>query len=328
MKRWKRIFYFILLGILILALVVPFLVPVPPIENARTIEELADLDSRFIEINGLRVHYKQAGQGEPWVILLHGFLASVFSWREVLEPLAQYGTVIAFDRPAFGLTERPLVWEQVNPYTPEAQTDLVIGLMDALGADQAILVGNSAGGAIAMYTALRYPARVQALVLVDAAIYSGGGAPAWIKPLLGLPQLRRLGPLFVRNFFNRQATSGEANQLLAAAWHDPKLITPEIIAGYSLPFQVKDWDRALWEFTLASRHLKLSQRLDELSLPVLVITGDDDRIVPAEESLRLAEEIAGAQLVVIPNCGHVPQEECPQPFLEAMRRFLLGLSAP
>lgn len=328
MKRWKRIFYFILLGILILALVLPFLVPVPPIENARPVEELADPDSRFIEVNGLRVHYKQAGQGEPWIILLHGFLASVFSWREVLEPLAQYGTVIAFDRPAFGLTERPLVWEQVNPYTPEAQTELVIGLMDALGAERAILVGNSAGGAIAMYTALRYPARVQALVLVDAAIYSGGGAPAWIKPLLGLPQLRRLGPLFLRDFFNRQAASGEANQLLAAAWHNPKLITPEIIAGYSLPFQVKDWDRALWEFTLASRHLKLSQRLDELSLPVLVITGDDDRIVPTEESLRLAEEIAGAQLVVIPNCGHVPQEECPQPFLEAMQRFLLGLSAP
>jgi pimeloyl-ACP methyl ester carboxylesterase len=87
---------------------------------------------------------------------------------------------------------------------------------------------------------------------------------------------------------------------------------------------VADWDRALWEFTLASRDLKLSRRLEELRLPVLVITGDDDRIVPTAESLRLAEEIPGAQLAVIPDCGHVPQEECPQRFLQAVQGFLAG----
>jgi pimeloyl-ACP methyl ester carboxylesterase len=128
----------------------------------------------------------------------------------------------------------------------------------------------------------------------------------------------------VRNFLSQQADSPQARRLLAAAWHDPGLVTPEILAGYRRSFQVADWDRALWEFTLASRDLKLSRRLEELRLPVLVITGDDDRIVPTAESLRLAEEIPGAQLAVIPDCGHVPQEECPQRFLQAVQGFLAG----
>ena len=69
---------------------------------------MADPDSRFIELNGLNVHYKQAGSGEPLIVLLHGFSASTFSWREVMQPLAAFGTVVAYDRPGFGLTERPL----------------------------------------------------------------------------------------------------------------------------------------------------------------------------------------------------------------------------
>ncbi|MBC8263534.1 MAG: hypothetical protein H8E47_05355 [Anaerolineales bacterium] len=98
-------------------------------------QQLADPDSRFVDINGLQVHYKMAGQGGPALVLLHGFGASVFSWREVMEPLAEIGTVIAFDRPAFGLTERPVPgeWEGESPYRAEAQVELTVGLLDELG---------------------------------------------------------------------------------------------------------------------------------------------------------------------------------------------------
>jgi pimeloyl-ACP methyl ester carboxylesterase len=68
--------------------------------------------------------------------------------------------------------------------------------------------------------------------------------------------------------------------------------------------------------------------LAELDLPVLVIAGDDDRVVPTAESIRLAEELPNAQLVVIPACGHVPQEECPQAVLDAVQTFLSSLPVP
>lgn len=318
----------IVLGIIVLvviaALIVPFLIPIPRLEGVAPPKQLADADSRFSTINGLQVHYKIAGQGEPLILLLHGFSANTYSWRKIMEPLASQGTVVAFDRPASGLTQRPLgeelrTWPGDNPYGPDAQAELVAGLIQALGFQQAILVGNSAGGAIAMHTYLSHPERVEAIVFVDAAIYTGGGAPDWIKPLLRTPQMNRLGPLVSRNL------AAQGDRLIRLAWHDPSKIRPEDIAGYRRSTLVEGWDRALWEFTLASRDLKLGERVNDVKVPTLVITGDDDRIVPTEESLRLARELPQAELVVIPACGHVPQEECPEAFVAAMQGFVAKL---
>ena len=318
-NRFWRIAGAFLGVLLIIVLVGPFLIPVPPLENTVPAETLADEDSLFIEVNGVKVHYKTYGQGEPVFVLLHGFGASLFSWREVTAPLAEMGTVIAYDRPAFGLTERPLEWEGESPYSQDAQVELVIGLMDALGVEQAILVGNSAGGTISMLTALKYPQRVQSLILVDPAVYAGGGAPGWIRPLLGTPQMRHLGPLVARQIQTR------GPELVELAWHDPTRLTSEIMEGYQKPLRVDNWDKALWELTVSSRESGLAERLSEFDLPVLVITGDDDRIVPTEQSLQLAKEIPNAQLVVIPQCGHVPHEECPDVFMQAVTDFLESL---
>lgn len=316
--KTRRIIALLLVIILALGLIGPLLIPIPPLAGTAPLEQLADADSRFIELNGIRVHYKMAGQGEPTFILLHGFAASEFSWREVMTPLAQMGAVIAYDRPAFGLTSRPMPgeWSGPNPYSADAQADLLIALMDALNIRQAILVGNSAGGTVATLTTLRYPERVRALVLVDPAIYVGGGAPPAVRWLLATPQMRRIGPLLVRSIQTWGRDFGRS------AWHDPDKITPEIWQGYTRPLQVENWDRALWEFTLASRPLGLDQQLGRLTLPVLVITGDDDRIVPTKQSIRLAQELPNAKLVVIPNCGHLPHEECPKAFMQAVTDFV------
>ena len=305
------------------ALVGPFLLPVPPLRDTVPPEQLADSDSRFAVVGGddVRIHYKLARNGEPAMILLHGFGASTFSWREVMAPLAELGTVVAYDRPSSGLTARPLPgdWTGNSPYGPEAQVEQLIGLMDQVNIREAILIGHSAGGTVAVNAALRHPDRVAALVLVDPALYTSGGAPAWIRPLLGTPQLRRIGPLITRSIQSR----GE--QLLDLAWHDPSKITAEARGGYRLPLQAENWDRGLWELAAAGRDLNLAAQLKDVRQPVLVITGDDDRIVPTAKSIRLADELPDAELVVIPACGHVPHEECPAPFLAAVTQFISRL---
>jgi pimeloyl-ACP methyl ester carboxylesterase len=323
MRRLLRAILILLGVLLVVALVVPFLIPVSRLEGTVPVEQLADPDGRFVDLNGVKVHFKVAGEGRPAVVLLHGFASSVFSWREVMGPLAEGHTVVAFDRPGFGLTERPLPgeWQGQSPYSAEAQADLTVALMDTLGIDRAVLIGNSAGGTVAVLTALRYPGRVQALVLVDPAIYRGGQQlPGVVRWLLSSPQARRVGPLFVRSIRNWGLEFGRS------AWHDPSKITDEIWDGYTKPLQAENWDKGLYEVTLASRSLGLDKRLDEIQVPVLVITGDDDRIVPTEQSIRLAGELPDAELVVVPNCGHVPHEECPEPFLVAVSGFLAGLS--
>jgi pimeloyl-ACP methyl ester carboxylesterase len=323
-SKQMRVALLILLVLLVCCLVLgPLAVPAAEVRGTLPVEELAEPDSLFIDADGLLVHYKVAGQEEPTIVLLHGFAASVFSWRKVTEPLGEVGSVIAFDRPAFGLTERPMPgdWDNENPYTPEAQSDLTVRLMDELGVERAVLVGHSAGGTIALLTALRHPERVEALVLEDAAVYEPSATPDWLRPLLESRYMSRLGPSLVRTM----TLWGEA--VIRMAWDDPDKITLELVSGYKKPLQVENWDRALWELVLASHPLGLEERLDEVSVPVLVITGENDRIVPARNSERLAAELPRAELVMIPHCGHVPHEECAAVFVEAVSSFLAELAA-
>lgn len=321
MRALKKLLLWAAASLVLLLLAGPFLVPVPALEGTLPVGALADADGKFVNVNGVDIHYKSFGQGEPVYLLMHGFAASVFSWREVMGPLASRGRVIAYDRPAFGLSERPLEWGDWNPYGSAEQVDIALALMDALGVEKAVVVGNSAGGAVAAGLALQAPERVSALVLVSPAIQERGGAPGWLRPLLRSPQLDRLGPLLVRSF--REA----GLRLGRLAWHDPERITPQIQAGYELPLQADDWDRGLWNFiSSSSPGPDLVAGLAGLQVPVLVVTGDDDRVVPTASSVSLAAE-TGASLEVIPACGHIPQEECPGEFLAAVDRLLDGLGA-
>lgn len=318
MKKAGKVLLIVLAGLLLVLLVGPFLVPVPALPGTRPPEQLADPQGVFVEINGLKVYTKMAGNGQPVFILLHGFGASLFSWREVMGPLSQEGTMLAYDRPAFGLTERPMSWSGSNPYGSQANLDLLARLMDHFQFQKAILIGNSAGGSLAMQFALAHPQRVQALVLVDPAV-DESVAPLWETLLGSTPEMQHLGPLIVRSI----RSSGVS--LLRTAWHDPSRITPEIMAGYTLPLQVDNWDRALWDFTLASQPSGLTGHLKDFKMPILVITGADDRIVPTAETIRLAGELPGVRLAVIPQAGHVPHEEQPAAFMQVVDEFLKGL---
>ena len=229
------------------------------------------------------------------------------------------GTTVALDRPGFGLSERPLrgEWQGANPYTPAAQVALVVALMDALDFDQAVLVGNSAGGTLALQVALAHPERVSGLVLADAAVYSGGGAPNWVRPLLNTPQVNRLGPLIARQFGEEPGL-----EFLRGAYADPSRLTDEDIAGYQRWFGADSWDVALWELIKASRTVDLSAQLGNIQMPTLVLTGAEDTLVPPEQSEQLAEALPNAEFVTLDNCGHLPQEECPAAFNEAVASWL------
>jgi pimeloyl-ACP methyl ester carboxylesterase len=315
LRTWLRIFTALLLVMLAVAL---------RRRSSPSEEDFADRDSRFLDVDGLQIHYKHAGQGEPVLVLIHGSFLSLYSWRNVLQPLAQHSQVIAFDRPAFGLTSRPLPrpQDQNNPYSPEAQADVIIAMLDSLGIQQAVLVGSSAGGTTAMLAALRHPQRVQALVLVDAMVYSGYAVsefPRWLRALLwalgppGALPVRLLIPLL-------------HDKVVRSFWHDPSRLPPEVLARYRSGLHLRHWDQAWWRLVLSSHALDLEAQLDRLRMPVLVISGEHDRAVPLEQSQRLAAALPAAEIVTIPECGHLPHEECPEAFLRAVHDFLSRLT--
>jgi pimeloyl-ACP methyl ester carboxylesterase len=212
-----------------------------------------------------------------------------------------------------------MTWSGQNPYSPQASVDILLGLLDHFNVQKAILVGNSAGGTVAMQFTLQHPERVQALILVDPAVYEDGGGSSWLRLFYKTPQMNHLGPLIVRSI------QSKGIDLIKMAWYEPSKIAPETIAGYTKPLRADNWDRALWFFTTASLPSDLPQRLGEFTLPVLVITGDTDKIVPTANSVELAGELPGGKLVIILKAGHVPHEEQPAAFMTAVNEFLSTL---
>lgn len=285
--------------------------------------ELGDPDSRFATIGGIEVHHKVAGPDDaPGVVLLHHFFGNVATWRHVQRALSDSHRVASFDRPGFGLTERPRrhAWNGANPYTRGSSARLTVGLLDELGMDQAVLVGSSAGGTVALETYARSPERVRALVLVAPAVTGDVGPPAFLRPMLRSPRLRRLGPRILRR------AAGEITlERVAGSWSDPSRATADDVDAYTRPLRVDGWDVGYWELFAAEPPPDLSTLLPRIDVPTLVVTGDDDTVVPPQLSRRAAAAIPGAAYVELPGCGHTPQEECPEAFEEAVRDFLRRL---
>lgn len=303
---------------LVAALVVPLVVPVTS-SGTESEREVAGDKATFVDIESVSLHYESLpyegeGANQPLFVLLHGFGASTYSWREVIDDFADLGDVVAYDRPAFGLTERPTSWEGSSPYGVDAQVSLLGGVIDEF-ADEGqpiVLVGHSAGGTLAAEFALREPDRVSGLILVAPAILTSGGGPSWLSFLYDIPQVDRIGPLLVGGI----ATSGE--DLLERSWHDPAGLTPDIREAYRAPLRIKGWEAAFWEFQKAPRTFSVTEDPAAITLPTAIITGDDDRVVATADSLALADIIPGASISIIPNSGHLPHEETPAEFMEAV----------
>jgi pimeloyl-ACP methyl ester carboxylesterase len=304
------------LVIIFMIIVVPLFIKPSPAGKIKDPHILGDVDSQFININGVALHYKKAGIGEPTLILLHGFGSSLFTWNKVLYPLSIKATVIAYDWVGFGLTTRPMpgTWVGENPYSTSGQVKALIGLMDALGIEKVILVGNSAGALIASETYFQHPERVTGLILVDPALKGQSYSPT-IRWLLSTPQMDRIGPLISRQILSR------GDDFIRTAWHDPTSINKDIMNGYHKPLQMYGWDMGLWEFTKADK-VNVLAKAGQFKLPVMIITGSDDRIIPTKNSIELYRWIPGAELTVINGAGHVPQEEKPEEFINSVTSFV------
>lgn len=315
MKRFLKVVGWIMATLVAAFLIVPFLIPFDS-SGTQTNREAAGTTAEFVEVNGLDVHVERqsytgdCGCDAPLVVLMHGFGASTFSWRDVIEPLGGYGEVVAYDRPAFGFTERPTEWTGTNPYGFDGNFEILDALISEFGDGRdVVLVGHSAGGQLAAEYARLNPTRVSALVLVDPAILTTGGAPDGLDWLWGIPQIDRLGPILVGGI----ASSGM--DLLRESYADQSMITDEVLAGYRAPLTINGWEEAFWNFSTAPRTNQLVENLDGVTMPVLLITGDVDTVVPTADTIALNSLFPDSQLVVIDNSAHLPHEEKPADFM-------------
>jgi pimeloyl-ACP methyl ester carboxylesterase len=328
-KKAPKILSRVLLGLLVAALIVPFLIPVET-SGTKTYQEAAGSGANFAKALGIDVftdvtefdcQQDSDCDNTPVFILLHGFGANTFSYRLVTEPLSAYGDVIAYDRPGFGFTQRPTSWEGENPYGSLGNDLILDELIAEYASDREVfLVGHSAGGTQAAQYVVDNPGVVSGLILISPAILTTGGSPSGFNWIFSIPQLDHLGPLLVSSI----ASSGM--DLLDRSWFDKSKITDEIKTGYRAPLDIIGWEEGFWEFNRAPRTFNVKDRLSEIKIPTVLITGDTDVVVATADTEALATMIEGSSLVVIPKSGHLAQEETPVETMKAIDDYWNSLS--
>jgi pimeloyl-ACP methyl ester carboxylesterase len=275
-----------------------------------------------IQLCGYEVNYIERNpQGERLLVLLHGFGASTYSWRTVIDQLGEHDHVIAYDRPGFGETERPLAWSGVNPYSLQGQVLLLSAVIGRFAAGRdVVLVGHSAGGQLAAHVVIHNPGKITGLILESPAIFTPG-PPHLATLMLRLPFLQKLGPRLVNGF------ARVGNKILFDSFYDKTKLTEQVIRGYERPMDIAGWQRGFWEFLKADKRTDVAKRLGEIDIPTFVVTGVHDQIVDVEDSMKVAERIAGHRIYLVPEAGHLAHEEQPEDFLRVVIKWLAGLGS-
>lgn len=322
-KKILRTIVIIVSTICLLMIIVPlFISP----EGASGLKEPLELITEGADIvtisfegtDGLDIYYEyeKSDTSSKNYILLHGSMYNSKTWSEVTDYFATMGNVYAYDQLPYGYSEKLVEgdWKGENPYTTESAIEQLKLFMDELGIERATLVGSSFGGVLAAEAALRYEEQVEALILVDPAIFVSESMPEW---LLELPQVKSVGPLFA-------AGLSEGDSFYESTFYDKELITNERMAYNKRETHINNWNLAMWAYlkVWSLEPSSIGDRLSEISQPVLVITGDHDEIVPVEDSIKVADMIQGAELVIIEDCGHMPHEEKPIEFIRAIDNWL------
>lgn len=268
---------------------------------------------RFVEVDGVRLHYIERGQGQP-LVLLHGNGALVqdFALSGLVDLAAQRYRVLVFDRPGYGYSTRPR-W---RIWTPEAQAKLFVEAFAALGIERPIVLGHSWGSLVAIALGLDYRLTVQGLVLASGYYYPTFRADVTIA---ATPALPLVGDLM------RHTVSPLIARLL---WHEivRKLFAPNPISASFQRFPVwmalrPSQIRAAAEESalMIPAAARLSARYARLDVPTLILAGGGDRIVDtARQSVALAREVAGASLRILPAVGHMIHHIAPGVVLSAI----------
>ncbi len=266
--------------------------------------------SRFIDIDGVKIHYQEKGTGTP-LVLIHGYTSSTYSWKDVFEPLSQNFRVIAVDLKGFGFSAKP-----DGDYTRRAQAALIAHLLDYLKIERAWICGNSMGGEIALNIALQNPQRVAGLILVDSAgvAVSGGNslAPAYVRiPFVG----RALTALALTS--DKLVREG-----LEKSFYDDAKITDERVAYYWRPLRTSGGQLAALRARTQAGEFPIEQDLNKINVPTLLIWGAEDALIPLEAGRKMNSLIKDSKLVVIEKCGHLPQEEMPERVFDEVTKFV------
>ncbi|MBI5107023.1 MAG: alpha/beta fold hydrolase [Solirubrobacterales bacterium] len=267
---------------------------------------------KTVRLDDRTIAYREAGSG-PAVLLLHGWPTSSFLWRDVIPHLAARHRVIAPDLPGFGASDKPL---DVR-YGFGLFDGVLDGLLGALEVDRVALVVHDLGGPIGLHWALARPERLTHLVLLNTLVYPEF-SPAVQEFVMALASPQRRGEL----------TSPEGlTEVLRLGLAREAHLTDEVLAGVLAPLATDDDRQALARAGIGlelDRFAAIARGLPTLDVPVRVVYGERDRILPdvAETMARVARDLPQAEVTALPGVGHFLHEEAPAEVGRLLAAFL------
>jgi pimeloyl-ACP methyl ester carboxylesterase len=271
---------------------------------------------KFVDVDGVRLHYIERGEGPP-LVLLHGngLFSNDFELSGLLDKAAEQHHVIAFDRPGFGYSERP----SATSWTPEAQAKLIYRALHELRVERPIIVGHSWGTMVALAMALDFPKYVRGIALIGGYYYPSPRVDAALLALPATPVLGHLwrytaGPLLGRMMWPRLA-----KRMFAPAEPPERFRRlPEWMALRPSQLGASAAESGL----MVPAAERLSKRYAELILPVAVIAGDGDGVIdPEHNAVRLHKEISHSDLLMEPGAGHMAHYADPARIMDAVRKL-------
>jgi len=280
--------------------------------------------SSFLRIRGINVHLRTEtgdlpSDKGPVFLCLHGFGSGVFSFSRCWKQLRTIcSTIVAFDRPGFGLTTRKLRPWSENPYRVDFAVDICCRILAKLEVTKVVLIAHGSGCLLANYFCIYHPEHVESLVMISPAFH----APILIRSLFKT----RLGKAVIT-----QLVRTEMSKItMRRAWVNSDKIPDKLENQYQCILELDDWDKAIWEMLrveLPDQNYLISA-FAKMAMPVLLLHGQEDKIIGISETEELVQMWRkcnpGRDICFVPleNVGHVVHEEFPELFFKKLRLFL------
>lgn len=290
--------------------------------------------ARFLNVDGVRVRYIDTAEvvpdsdsgnvlataddkppstnkptsDKPTVVLVHGFASAIEAWNPVLPVVAETHRVIALDLKGFGWTDRPK-----GDYSPDAQAQILLKLLEARGVEKAALVGHSWGSSVALAATLAAPDRVTKLALYNAWVYEEqlptffhwARADGFGEVMFGLYYKERMHERMELAFFDKRHITDRLVEDVYSALERPGTVAAALAAVRGQRFE------------------RFEQKYRTIDKPTLVLWGREDRVTPPKFGERLSRDLPNAKLAVYPSCGHFPMVEA----MDASNRDLMDFLA-
>jgi pimeloyl-ACP methyl ester carboxylesterase len=267
----------------------------------------APKDAFYASVGGARLRFVEEGEGPP-VVLLHGFASALETWRGVMAELAKKHHVLALDMKGFGWSSRP-----AGDYSPQAEAQLVLALMEQRNIHRAQVVAHSWGSSVALAMALAAPERVTRIVLYDAWVYEQQLPSTFLWA-----RAPGVGEVLFDLFYGERA-----DEMIARAFYDPrKYVSERFVEEVERALERPGTTAAALAAVRDQRYSEMQTQYATVKQPVLLLWGREDEVTLLTYGERLARDLPHAHLVTYPHCGHFPMIEAAGPSTEELEKFL------